>query len=190
MDEPLSNLDAKLRSQIRTELITLYKQLKTTFVYVTHDQMEAMSMSTKIALLNKGVIQQYACAQEIYNKPANVFTAKFIGAPPMNVLDSDEVWQTAMPPIPDVKFVGFRPENIYWNDEDMWEDKHICFKGKLINSELLGDQTLYHLEINRNAVFVKSYDNKLISEGEHHIFVLKKDLHFFDINENCIEITL
>ena len=79
MDEPLSNLDAKLRNQMRTELIELHKQLGTTFVYVTHDQTEAMSMATDIVLMNKGVIQQHDSPLNIYSNPENLFTAQFIG---------------------------------------------------------------------------------------------------------------
>lgn len=79
MDEPLSNLDAKLRVSMRTELIELHNRLKTTFVYVTHDQTEAMSMGTKIILMNRGVIQQEASPTDIYHDPDNLFTAQFIG---------------------------------------------------------------------------------------------------------------
>lgn len=86
MDEPLSNLDAKLRVSMRTELIELHNRLKTTFVYVTHDQTEAMSMGTKIILMNRGVIQQEASPTDIYHDPDNLFTAQFIGSPQMNVI--------------------------------------------------------------------------------------------------------
>lgn len=90
MDEPLSNLDAKLRVSMRTELIELHNRLQTTFVYVTHDQTEAMSMGTKIILMNKGVIQQEAGPSEIYHDPDNLFTAQFIGSPQMNVIRFQE----------------------------------------------------------------------------------------------------
>ena len=85
MDEPLSNLDAKLRVQMRVELIELHQKLRTTFVYVTHDQVEAMSMADTIILMNGGVIQQMASPAEIYKDPANLFTACFIGSPSMNI---------------------------------------------------------------------------------------------------------
>lgn len=84
MDEPLSNLDAKLRVQMRVELIELHKKLGSTFVYVTHDQVEAMSMADTIILMNKGEIQQEATPEQIYHHPNNMFTAHFIGVPPMN----------------------------------------------------------------------------------------------------------
>jgi multiple sugar transport system ATP-binding protein len=86
MDEPLSNLDAKLRVQTRAELIELHRRLATTFVYVTHDQVEAMTMGDRIAIMNSGVLQQVGPPQEVYEKPANLFVARFIGNPPMNTI--------------------------------------------------------------------------------------------------------
>ena len=86
-DEPLSNLDAKLRNEMRIEIKKLHNQLKNTVVYVTHDQVEAMTMATKIAVMDKGVIQQFGTPDQIYNEPANLFVADFVGSPAMNVLD-------------------------------------------------------------------------------------------------------
>jgi multiple sugar transport system ATP-binding protein len=88
MDEPLSNLDAKLRTEMRTELKRLHSETKTTFVYVTHDQLEAMTLSTKTCLMKEGVVQQYAPPLEVYNNPANIFTADFMGNPPINFLET------------------------------------------------------------------------------------------------------
>ena len=87
MDEPLSNLDAKLRSHMRAELIQLHRRIGRTMIYVTHDQLEAMTMSSRIAILNAGKLQQLATPAEIYAKPANEFVAGFIGNPPMNLVD-------------------------------------------------------------------------------------------------------
>jgi len=84
MDEPLSNLDAKLRERMRVQLVLLHKQLETTSIYVTHDQVEAMTMATKIVLMNEGKIQQAGKPEEFYNEPANLFVAGFIGSPTMN----------------------------------------------------------------------------------------------------------
>ena len=86
MDEPLSNLDAKLRVSMRSELKRFHLRLETTTVYVTHDQLEAMTMSDKIAVMDGGAVQQYATPEEVYNRPANTFVAGFIGSPPMNFL--------------------------------------------------------------------------------------------------------
>ena len=88
MDEPLSNLDAKLRTQTRLELVELWRRLETTFVYVTHDQVEAMTMASRIAILVEGRLQQVGRPREVYQRPANLFVARFIGSPPMNTLDA------------------------------------------------------------------------------------------------------
>jgi len=85
MDEPLSNLDAKLRVQTRAELIKMHRQLQTTFIYVTHDQVEAMTMGDRIAILEQGLLQQVGPPHEVYDRPANVFVAGFIGSPAMNL---------------------------------------------------------------------------------------------------------
>src|SRR4030042_158525 len=84
MDEPLSNLDAKLRVQTRAELIKMHRRLETTFISVTHDQVEAMTMGDRIAILESGLLQQVGPPQEVYDRPANVFVAGFIGSPAMN----------------------------------------------------------------------------------------------------------
>ena len=86
MDEPLSNLDAKLRVQMRSEIKKLHKELKTSFIYVTHDQTEAMTLGGRIAVINNGIIQQMDIPQEVYNNPLNVFTGGFLGSPPMNFI--------------------------------------------------------------------------------------------------------
>jgi ABC-type sugar transport system ATPase subunit len=86
MDEPLSNLDAKLRVQTRAELIELHRRLATTFIYVTHDQVEAMTMGDRIAIMNEGLLQQVGPPQAVYEQPANLFVARFIGNPPMNTI--------------------------------------------------------------------------------------------------------
>jgi ABC-type sugar transport system ATPase subunit len=86
MDEPLSNLDAKLRAQTRLELVDLHSRLATTFIYVTHDQVEAMTMATRIAIMNEGRLQQVGPPQAVYERPHNLFVARFIGSPPMNTI--------------------------------------------------------------------------------------------------------
>jgi multiple sugar transport system ATP-binding protein len=126
MDEPLSNLDAKLRVHTRTELKTLQRELGTTMVFVTHDQAEAMSLAHRIAVLNQGELQQIGTPDEVYDHPANVFVAEFIGSPPMNLLearrDGDSIvgpggWRIPAPASghhsPDqVLTVGLRPEGV------------------------------------------------------------------------------
>jgi multiple sugar transport system ATP-binding protein len=88
MDEPLSNLDAKLRVQMRAEIAQLQRSIGTTTIYVTHDQTEAMTLGTRVAVISGGVLQQVATPQELYRRPANLFVAGFIGSPPMNLVDA------------------------------------------------------------------------------------------------------
>jgi multiple sugar transport system ATP-binding protein len=96
-DEPLSNLDAKLRVDMRTEIKKLHQKLKTTIVYVTHDQIEAMTLSTRIAVMNKGFVQQLGTPKEIYDTPANVFVATFMGSPAMNIVPAKVVLHDGHP---------------------------------------------------------------------------------------------
>jgi sn-glycerol 3-phosphate transport system ATP-binding protein len=119
MDEPLSNLDAQLRAEMRRELRALQRRLRMTVIYVTHDQVEAMTMADQIILMNAGRIEQAAKPAEIYERPASVFAAKFVGTPPMNVLPADVLaslspGMVALPPGREALFlrVGVRPENI------------------------------------------------------------------------------
>ena len=125
MDEPLSNLDAKLRVHTRTELKTLQRDLGTTMVFVTHDQAEAMSLAHRIAVLSAGRLQQVGTPDEVYDRPANLFVAEFIGSPPMNIVDAQRDGDTLVVaggwrlPMPRVTggvggelAVGLRPEGI------------------------------------------------------------------------------
>jgi multiple sugar transport system ATP-binding protein len=138
MDEPLSNLDAKLRVQTRAELVELQRRLSATVVYVTHDQVEAMTMGNRIAVLDHGVLQQIGAPQEVYAKPANLFVARFIGSPPMNTVTGrvervDGVLVAQLPgggvPVPDALaravdaagvdevVIGVRPEDLRFTDD-------------------------------------------------------------------------
>lgn len=177
MDEPLSNLDAKLRGQIRTELIELHRRLGSTFVYVTHDQVEAMSMGTRIVLLEKGRIRQAAGPEELYASPANVFSARFIGTPPMNIVASSESMQN----IPKgARFVGFRPERagIALEPEQV-PPGAISFSGDLTAREMLGSEVLYKIECNGQSVSVKLYDNARIPYGRVLAYARREHLLFF-----------
>ena len=135
MDEPLSNLDAKLRVQMRVELIELHKKLQTTFVYVTHDQVEAMSMADTVILMNNGVIQQIASPEEIYSDPANLFTARFIGSPAMNIVKLEGG-----------SCFGFRPERGILTREKR-ESGAFHTEGIIVTREMLGRETTYSVRI-------------------------------------------
>ena len=142
MDEPLSNLDAKLRASMRIELIELHKRLQTTFVYVTHDQVEAMSMGDSIVLMNQGVIMQHSSPKAIYHDPQNVFTARFIGTPPMNVFEN--MLEDAS--------VGFRPEKVLFEKPE--NVKHLTLRGKVITKEHLGATINYSVETPNGMMMV------------------------------------
>ena len=183
LDEPLSNLDAKLRVAMRTELIELHHRLKTTFVYVTHDQTEAMSMADTIILMNAGKIQQMAAPEVIYNDPNNVFTAQFIGTPPMNVLKMED----------GKYYIGYRPEKI-----QLFSEKPDCTyvrKVKILTREMLGSETLYKLqilsddEVELNTIMSKSLEMDFDVDKEIYIGVPKEDLYYFDKNQNRIRET-
>lgn len=191
MDEPLSNLDAKLRTQIRADLIELYRKLKTTFLYVTHDQIEALSMGTKIVLLKEGVIQQIGTPTEIYNTPANVYTAKFIGAPPMNVLKSEGIYEKNKFQT-NIEYVGFRPECVNINMSQNNDSNNLVLKGEILTRELLGDQILYKVNINNNnkedIVMIKTFNQEALNYGYIEFFVEYKDISAFDKDENRVEL--
>lgn len=114
MDEPLSNLDAQLRTQMRLEIKKLHKAFPVTTVYVTHDQEEAMSLSDRMAVLRLGQIQQVGTPMEVYRRPANLFVARFIGKPTINILESDQIPKNILNgPLPEGKaWVGIRPEHV------------------------------------------------------------------------------
>ncbi|MEQ1833916.1 MAG: ABC transporter ATP-binding protein, partial [Candidatus Eisenbacteria bacterium] len=105
MDEPLSNLDAKLRGDTRAELVDLHRRLNSTFIYVTHDQVEAMTMGSRVAVLNAGRLEQVGTPQEVYDRPASSFVAQFIGTPPMNLLGPGHLGGDGVQ-------VGIRPEHL------------------------------------------------------------------------------
>jgi len=111
MDEPLSNLDAKLRAETRAEIVALHARLEATFVYVTHDQVEAMTMGTRIAVMRDGIIEQVGSPQEVYDRPASVFVAQFIGTPPMNIFPAGSLESGT-------HLVGGRPESTTLSDSD------------------------------------------------------------------------
>ena len=134
-DEPLSNLDAALRVNMRLEISQLHQQLKATSIYVTHDQVEAMTMADKIVVLNKGRIEQVGSPLDLYHKPANLFVAGFIGSPKMNLISG----ATAAPY--NAHTVGIRPEHVTLSKESG------AWQGKVAVAEHLGSDTFLHVDI-------------------------------------------
>jgi sn-glycerol 3-phosphate transport system ATP-binding protein len=186
MDEPLSNLDAKLRNAMRAELIELHKKLKTTFVYVTHDQIEAMSMADKIVLLEKGEIKQIDSPKGIYDNPKNKFTAQFIGTPPMNILECSKLKDYDFQG--EAKFLGFRPEKAKLGNKLYKVNKtFFTLRGKIITQEMLGSETLYKVQTDTGSVIVKLYENVELASKNVVVYVDYNDLAYFDSNENRIQ---
>ncbi|BAV49166.1 ABC transporter [Mesorhizobium loti] len=132
-DEPLSNLDAALRVNTRLEIAQLHRRLKATMIYVTHDQVEAMTLADKIVVLNAGRIEQIGGPMELYNAPANEFVAGFIGSPKMNFIDGARLGETA-------KTIGVRPEHL------TVDPKSGAWKGTVVHAEHLGADTNLYLD--------------------------------------------
>ncbi|MBM0065667.1 ABC transporter ATP-binding protein [Alkalicoccobacillus gibsonii] len=181
-DEPLSNLDAKLRGQMRTELIQLHKRLGTTFVYVTHDQTEAMSMGDEIVILHKGLIQQMDKPMTIYHQPANVFAAQFIGTPAMNVFTMDELPESFQHVGQEVNQIGFRPEHVTISKSLALSGEKAIVKAEIKTVETLGSETLYQLETSFGGMVAKSIEPPLSMGDKVYISVARGHLHYFDQN--------
>lgn len=173
MDEPLSNLDAKLRSQMRVEIASLHKHLGTTFLYVTHDQVEAMSMGTHIVVLNGGSIMQQGTPREIYTNPQNLFVAQFIGSPPANVLKFGD------------HYAAIRPEEIYFQPD---VGRRLTLKGEVQAREHLGGETLY---------YVMTEYGRMVVKGDHfwdddsqtvQMYFSEQSVMFFDQQQNRTEV--
>src|SRR3569833_2591783 len=154
-DEPLSNLDAALRVNMRLEISELHQQLKTTMVYVTHDQVEAMTMADKIVVLNAGNIEQFGTPMELYRSPANRFVAGFIGSPKMNNVDGAEAAKHG------AHSIGVRPEHLAASTTaGSW-------KGKVAVAEHLGSDTFLHVNINGLGLLTaRAEGEKQIGHGD------------------------
>ena len=161
MDEPLSNLDAKLRGHMRSELKRLQADLGVTTIYVTHDQIEAMTLAHRVAIMNRGVVQQIAAPRQIYDDPANLFVAGFIGSPPMNLLQGELVEGSFV--CPDGRFrtnsiesrakvtAGLRPEDCRVTGPA--EGK---IAARVYAVELIGDHTLITCQFGDATLTVKA----------------------------------
>ena len=178
-DEPLSNLDAKLRISMRAELLSLHQRLKTTTIYVTHDQLEAMTMGDRIVVMNNGVIQQVDSPQNVYDQPANRFVAGFIGSPAMNFIDCkislDQGQLYAVSPgmklkIPEDKSIqikdrvgqevclGLRPEHIIHKSLGEQYDPAVSFKGSVWVIEPLGSEKLVYIRPENQDTLIARLD--------------------------------
>ncbi|MDR0615700.1 MAG: ABC transporter ATP-binding protein [Synergistaceae bacterium] len=167
MDEPLSNLDAPLRAQMRGELARLRQKLGATFVYITHDQAEAMSLGDHIAVMDGGRIMQYGTPEDIYDLPANIFTARFIGDPGMNIL-----------PLKDGRYIGFRGQKVGIGRPAGLDG--IFIEGAVSSRENLGDAYRYRITAQDGTQFEMRHSER-VEVGRHlDMFVKRNDLHAFD----------
>ena len=188
MDEPLSNLDAKLRNQMRTELIELHKQLGTTFVYVTHDQTEAMSMATDIVLMNKGVIQQLDSPLNIYSNPENLFTAQFIGNPTMNLFPCRRMEGLIDMP-PGAETVGFRPSKVRLLEagEEIREGDLVT-GGPILTRELFGSEIIYRINAPFGVITFKTFNEEQLPVNMVvKVAVPVGSMYFFDAQERRLK---
>ena len=183
-DEPLSNLDARLRSQMRLEIKSLQKSLGVTSVYVTHDQVEAMTLADRIVVMNGGVIEQIGAPGEIYNRPATRFVGGFMGAPPMNFIAADSLGDGYGNGEGDADgdgdgiTVGLRPEKITLTDEPSADN----LQGTVIFNEPLGAHTIVHLKLATGDVVTVLSDNAdtpPIGTAKHLTFAAT-DAHLFN----------
>ena len=206
MDEPLSNLDAKLRVQMRTEITKLHKRLKTTFIYVTHDQTEAMTMGTRIVVMKDGFMQQVDTPQNLYDYPGNLFVAGFIGTPQMNIFKVKLVkkgadvwaeWGSNSIKVPQSKvqrmtgdyigkevYMGIRPENIDDSPAMIANCPDACIAVNVEIIELMGSETYLYLKTTgKDETFVARVDPRSTSRGGDSIKVALdvNRLHFFDV---------
>lgn len=194
MDEPLSNLDALLRVQMRAELKKLQKDLKITTVYVTHDQVEALTMADRIAVMNKGIITQIGTPNEIYNNPNSVFVATFIGSPPMNILECKvEDDKIKCPGLQIEKvinistnnfYLGIRPEHLkIINNIKEVPKNEVIIKGKVYVIEPLGSEFIVNVKVNDHIIKVKTLQPPQLSSGEDiYLSFNTNNAYIFDAN--------
>ena len=186
LDEPLSNLDAKLRAQTRIELQKLHRELETTFIYVTHDQVEAMTMGDRIAIMYDGVLQQVGTPDEIYDHPANLFVAGFIGSPTMNFVPVTVVdgtakasgFEVALPGLVESKkgTLGFRPEAL--TDRDL-NGSNVDMKVDVV--ERLGSDQFLYGQVGGDAVTARVDPRLKVTPGDRVKLGLDlRSLHLFD----------
>ncbi len=211
LDEPLSNLDAKLRAQMRTELTKIHKRLGTTFIYVTHDQVEAMTMATRIVVMKDGVIQQVDTPQNLYDNPVNVFVAGFIGTPQMNFINAklekkgEDVYVTfgknslklpaekvdnpdLKPYIGEEVIVGLRPECIHDEERYLTSMPESIIETYVEVTELMGAEIYLYLVTDEQTLTARVSSRSTARSGDTIKVALEVSrMHIFDKDtEKCI----
>ncbi len=204
LDEPLSNLDAKLRAAMRTEISKLHQRLGTTFIYVTHDQTEAMTMGTRIVVMKSGLIQQVDSPQNLYSKPANLFVAGFIGSPQMNFIDATIVKEDGgyvakfsdfTVKLPDSKnhddvlvpyegkevIIGIRPEDIHDDEEYLTAHPEGVVDVDVDVTELMGAETYLYLKCDGQNIIARVEPTSTAASGDKIKIGFETDkIHIFD----------
>ena len=180
-DEPLSNLDAALRSEMRVEISKLHKQLNTNMIYVTHDQIEAMTLADKIVILNNGNVEQVGTPDEIYNNPSNIFVAEFIGMPKMNILKNGINTVLKELNLETDVYLGIRPEHINTNG-----DGEIKLDIKVDLIENLGFEKIIYATFKGQEIRIKTSNN--ISQNLQQISFQKNKIFLFDNNKKRFQI--
>jgi len=194
-DEPLSNLDAALRSEMRVEISKLHKKLKSNIIYVTHDQIEAMTLADKIVIMNNGKIEQFGSPEDIYDNPNNVFVAEFIGNPKMNIfkIKTEDIINKNTFKLfnKEIKFenlnfgnglfVGIRPEDISIEKESEYTAE---ISVDLV--ENLGSEKIIHSHLNNTEIRIKSARN--IKDKNIKIYFQKNKIYLFDNNKNRLKL--
>ncbi|RDE08346.1 ABC transporter ATP-binding protein [Pelagibacterium lacus] len=194
LDEPLSNLDARLRLEMRAELKRLHEEFKTTIVFVTHDQWEAMTLATSIAVMSEGALQQVGTPNDIYERPANRFVAEFVGSPPINIVEMGEGSTNPLavsarayfarhhPRLADIGSIGMRPESVAFAlDEKAIPDG--AFSEKAVVSGVLptGGSWIIELAAQGAKLFLTTHQPPAISDGDAGWFHIRPEtLHVFD----------
>ena len=204
MDEPLSNLDIKLRVSTRAELIRLHERLRATTIYVTHDQQEAMTLGHRIAVLSSGVLQQVGAPEILYNRPSNLFVAGFIGNPAMNFFRADVIGSDGALFVEGVGFklelppdraryaerylgrsisIGIRPENLFQAHEVNTIPPNAAIQGSVDLVEPMGAETFVHLTIGNQHFCARLGPNCDLRRGQRtELIVDATKLHLFDLN--------
>jgi len=212
LDEPLSNLDAKLRATMRTELTKLHNRVETTFIYVTHDQVEAMTMATRIVVMKDGLIQQVATPQNLYDNPVNIFVAGFIGTPQMNFMNGslvkkgDDVFfvfegnelkipaekansEELKPYIGQEVVAGLRPECIHDDELNIAKCEGATLNADVDVTELMGAEIYLYLKVGEEGKLIARVSSRSTTRAGENIkigFDMER-MHFFDKDtEVCI----
>ncbi|EJJ27815.1 ABC transporter ATP-binding protein [Rhizobium sp. CF142] len=175
-DEPLSNLDAALRVNMRIEISELHQQLKTTMVYVTHDQVEAMTMADKIVVLNRGNIEQVGSPLELYRSPRNLFVAGFIGSPKMNFIKGQNAAQL------NAHTIGIRPEHVLLSTESG------DWKGRVMVAEHLGSDTFLHVDVEGIGMVTARSNGDFASKAGDTVYLTPDKTRIHKFNESGLAI--